>query len=259
MSLVLVVGSAGRRWAAALQGALELTEQHVASLGEEVNHQYDKAHTWEQAAHDYVRRHISTGIYYFSGLMNLWEVQIAQKFCSTAVAARYLHLFLSCNTPVGRTRWCAACSKCCFVHLLLAARLEPCRVCAVFGDDLFESEKLLPIYRVLLGLPDPEDPTRIAMKPLECVGTVQEARHSLLLAADQQAADPSDAANEVVVSIRTHAERQRRPRVLDRLLCEMRAAGVGEKEEVALRHALLGDCNHTNQIPPWLGGRGRCK
>jgi hypothetical protein len=86
--------------------------------------------------------------------MHWWEVQIAQKFCTATVmrfkcacyddeiidsfekthhnsllttsiakvASRYLHLFLSCNAPLyGRTRWCARCSKCCFVQLLLSA------------------------------------------------------------------------------------------------------------------------------------------
>ena len=33
----------------------------VKWIGEEVNHQYDKAFPWERAAHGYVRRHISTG------------------------------------------------------------------------------------------------------------------------------------------------------------------------------------------------------
>ncbi len=138
----------------------------VEWVGEEVNHQYDKAFPWEQAAHDYIKRNISAAVYYFSGLMHWWEVQIARKFCSGAVAARYLHLFLSCNQPVGETRWCSKCSKCCFVQLLLAGNLEPSQVCAVFGDDLLEKEELLPIYRVLLGLPDPDDPSRMAIKPL---------------------------------------------------------------------------------------------
>ena len=43
-------------------------------------------------------------MYYFSGLMHWWEVQIARKFCSAAVAARYLHLFLSCNEPIQRSK-----------------------------------------------------------------------------------------------------------------------------------------------------------
>lgn len=36
-------------------------------MGEAVNHQYDKAFAWELNAHHYVRRHISQGVYYFSG------------------------------------------------------------------------------------------------------------------------------------------------------------------------------------------------
>lgn len=150
----------------------------VAWVGEEVNHQYDKAFPWERAAHEYIERNISAAVYYFSGLMHWWEVQIARKFCSGTVAARYLHLFLSCNQPVGETRWCSKCPKCCFVQLLLAGNLEPSQVCAVFGDDLLEKQELLPIYRVLLGLPDPDDPSRVAIKPLGVFYNVNDIANS---------------------------------------------------------------------------------
>ena len=88
----------------------------------------------------------------------------------------------------------------CFVQLLLAANLPPSQVCAVFGDDLLEDEALLPIYRVLLGLPDPENPGRRAIKPLECVGTTEEARQSLLRAADRHA-EPADVSGHGVAGI----------------------------------------------------------
>ena len=79
-------------------------------MGEDVNHQYDKAFSWELDAHQYTRRYISQSIYYFSGerlvacparsvearliafcciiagLMHWWEVQIARKFCSPGVS-----------------------------------------------------------------------------------------------------------------------------------------------------------------------------
>ena len=218
-------------------------------IGEAVNHQYDKAFDWEQLAHAYTKQHISSGIYYFSGLMHWWEVQIAQKFCQVTVTPRYLHLFLSCNCPINmKTRWCAKCSKCCFVQLLLAAWLQPSQVCSVFGDDLFEDTALLPVYRVLLGLPDPADANgRSAIKPLECVGTVEEARQSLLLAADRHSED-------LQTGLRTDLERARQPRNLERLLGELTAVGVAVAPEsrARLKGAHLEDLNAENALPAWL-------
>ena len=182
--------------------------------------------------------------------MHWWEVQIAHMFCQPTVTARYLHLFLSCNGPIEmKSRWCAKCSKCCFVQLLLAAWLQPSQVCSVFGDDLFEDTALLPVYRALLGLPDPADTSgRSAIKPLECVGTVEEARQSLLLAVDRHTE------HHMGVTLRTDAERARLPRNLGRLLGELTAVGVAVAPEsrTRLKGAHLEDLNTENHLPAWL-------
>ena len=57
--------------------------------------------------------------------------------------------------------------------------------------------------------------------------------------------------------MRTEAERARQPRNLERLLGELRAVGVEGDAEAAVWGSLLGERNEANQIPAWLGGKGR--
>eukprot|EP01063_Lacrimia_lanifica_P028153 TRINITY_DN4067_c0_g1_i1.p1 TRINITY_DN4067_c0_g1~~TRINITY_DN4067_c0_g1_i1.p1 ORF type:complete len:588 (+),score=173.45 TRINITY_DN4067_c0_g1_i1:56-1765(+) len=168
----------------------------VAWLGDEVNHQYDKGFRWERAAHEYLRDVVlarsEAPLHYFSALMHLWETQIASRFCRTHDRG-YLRLFLSCNTPVGdpraasaahASRWCNGCAKCAFVFLLLSAHAQPAEVMGVFGDNLFYYAGLQPLFRQLLGVGSDAEKK---MKPLDCVGTKEEARLSLLLAHGQYA------------------------------------------------------------------------
>jgi hypothetical protein len=123
---------------------------------------------------------------------------------------------LSCNEPLGKacTRWCAQCEKCAFVYALLAACLEPPEVWAIFGDDLLQLDEPSARFEELIGcrgatrLPNGRQlPGKDALaalhaagkggaearmlsylkghtllKPLDCVGTKEEARMALLLA-----------------------------------------------------------------------------
>ena len=230
----------------------------VTWLGEPVNHQYDKSFPWEARAHAYIRACIAPGLWYFSGLMHWWEVQIAERFARPDAAARYLALFLSCNTPVfpsllGKSRWCSSCPKCAFVFLLLAARLQPAQAWGVFGENLFEVEAALPIFRALLGLVDPADAAaRRAIKPLECVGTVGEARFSLLLAADRYTEDAHPGYSCACAGMADGGGAALLPRNLAQLLRELAAAGVVGDAEAQLRASHMGDLNTENLIPNWL-------
>jgi hypothetical protein len=141
-----------------------------------VNHQYDKSLTWEMMSHAYIRLHISPALDYFSALSHLWETQIMRRFARLP-SDSFLPLILSCNEPVdGGSRACAACAKCVFVALLLAAFMaHPAAGWAAFGDDPLARHTALPILGALLG--------RVGTsKPYECVGTAAEARLCLHLA-----------------------------------------------------------------------------
>ena len=145
------------------------------------------------------------------------DAQVVELFCR--IARHYLPYILSCNEPLGpsSSRWCAQCEKCAFVYALLAAFCaRPPDVWAVFGDDLFQQrghanarfEELLgargttrlPDGRALPGrdalakakaaAPRGSAEARMlayldghtALKPLDCVGTKEEARLALFLA-----------------------------------------------------------------------------
>jgi hypothetical protein len=176
--------------------------------GHVVNHQYDKSFAFEARAHAYLR---PCGVYYFSALMHLWDVQVVEHFCRLARA--FVPLIISCNEPLGRanSRWCGQCEKCAFVFAMLSAFLSlPHEAMAVWGDDLLETPEIFPRFDELCGrreqvrLPDgrmlpgrlalqntppgPESrclrycPGCDSLKPLDCVGTVEEAKLALWLA-----------------------------------------------------------------------------
>jgi hypothetical protein len=128
-------------------------------LGQLVNQKFQR----------YCREYLAPHISYFSGLMHLWEIQIAERF---ARYPKYLPVFLSCN-KADESRWCARCPKCAVICLLLSAFVDPSQVIAVYGDDLFEYKRLFPVFDALLGLARP--------KPLECVCTEEECRALLHL------------------------------------------------------------------------------
>ncbi|KAL6047836.1 UDP-N-acetyl-alpha-D-muramoyl-L-alanyl-L-glutamate epimerase [Balamuthia mandrillaris] len=162
---------------------------NVFHYGEEINHQWDKSWEFERACHRYftarsppsspLSSSSSSSIYYFSMLQNLWEVDIMREFAQSC--QKYVPLFLSCNEPVDGTRWCARCSKCCFVFILMSAFFEPYQVWSVFGDNLFEKKDLLPTFKALMGSSSSPSPSSQA-KPFECVGTPEEVRTCLRMA-----------------------------------------------------------------------------
>ncbi len=93
---------------------------------------------------------------------------------------KYLELFTSCNRNwhlVAKkempTLWCGECPKCAFAFALLAAFVPKETIVRLFGKNLFEDEKLIPLYKELLGLE--------GIKPFECVGTPEETKAAFQL------------------------------------------------------------------------------
>lgn len=145
---------------------------NVKYLGMEVNHQYSKSFEFEKAAHDYIKKYIDPQIYFFSLLRNLYEIQVAQKFCDYP---QYFSKFLSCNVGLSKGGgWCGECSKCAFVFAILSAFLEPQILQKIFRKNLFEDKKLFPIFEELLGIK--------GFKPFNCVGVPEEVWLALYLA-----------------------------------------------------------------------------
>jgi hypothetical protein len=222
--------------------------------GAEVNHQYDKSLAFELRAAAYISAHVSPRLRYFSALSHLWEAQVAARFCAPPVAARYLRLFTSCNEAAAATargaaapagsggaragaddgsgscaalppppsRAFAACAKCVFVALLLAAFLEdPADGWAYAGDDILTNAALEPLMDALCGRDG-------ASKPYECVGTAREAR---------------------LCVARARAGYARAGRPLPRLLLGRRAEA--DAEEGARHEAMLSDDTGEHAVPSW--------
>ncbi len=146
--------------------------------GDMINHQWSKSAEFEALLQNYTRKFITPDIVYFSLLRQLYEIRIAELF---ARHTKYHSLFSSCNrssasaktTP--NTRWCGACPKCAFVFLILAPFLPKKKLISIFGKNLFEDKTLLLTYKNTLGFGN--------YKPFDCVGTFEESRAALYLAA----------------------------------------------------------------------------
>ena len=135
-----------------------------------INHQYSKSLEFEAGFAEYVARHITPNIAYFSLLRPLSEIEIARRF---AQHPKYFDIFRSCNTAFRQSRaerghhWCGNCAKCRFVFLALAPFVEKRRLIAIFGRDLLDDDTQTEGFAALCGLHK--------HKPFECVGEIVES------------------------------------------------------------------------------------
>lgn len=85
---------------------------------------------------------------------------------------------------MAHSRWCGRCDKCAFICLLLVAWAGASYVAeTVFGGvDLLATEALLPTFVRLVDAG--------SAKPMDCVGTVAEAREAVRLIARREAQPP---------------------------------------------------------------------
>ena len=133
--------------------------------GTNINHQYSKSIEFESDFRTYVKESLNDRVQYFSFLRPLSELQIAKLF---AQCEAYHPVFRSCNAGSKTDSWCGRCPKCLFTWIILSPFLSHERLIAIFGKDLMADENLRPIYEELNGT--------AAVKPFECVGTVEEVR-----------------------------------------------------------------------------------
>ena len=133
--------------------------------GTNINHQYSKSIEFERDFRSYVAENLSDKVQYFSFLRPLSELQIASLF---AQCEAYHAVFRSCNAGSKTDSWCGHCPKCLFTWIILSPFLSKEKLVAIFGKDLMADESLRPVYEELNGT--------AAVKPFECVGTVEEVR-----------------------------------------------------------------------------------
>ena len=162
---VLVAFGSGSRYIA-LSNENSANESTVP--GTNINHQYSKSIEFERDFRQYVAENINDNVQYFSFLRPLSELQIASLF---AQCEAYHPVFRSCNVGSKTDSWCCHCPKCLFTWIILSPFLSREKLTAIFGKDLMADTSLQPILEELNGT--------AAVKPFECVGTVEEVRACL--------------------------------------------------------------------------------
>ena len=149
---------------------------NVEYLGKMINHQWSKSKEFEKLFNEYVEKFITPDITYSSPLRNMTELQVVGKFVKYP---KYFKVFSSCNKNYkissalqqAQGLWCGECPKCLFVFISLAAFLSKKEVLAIFNKNIFEDEKLIPLFEELIGIKN--------FKPFECVGTQDEVKEAL--------------------------------------------------------------------------------
>ncbi len=135
-----------------------------------VNHQYSKSFEFEKDFREYVEKYISKDFNYFSFLRPLNELQIAKFFSGYT---QYHNVFKSCNAGSKTDVWCCNCPKCLFAYIILSPFISPTKMIEIFGENLFEKSSMLPFLSELTG--------QSAVKPFECVGTIEEVNIALCI------------------------------------------------------------------------------
>ena len=156
------------------------SEETVVVDGVPVNHQYSKSRDFELPLADLIRTTVAPDLTYGSALRPYSELAISRAF---ARLTKYHGTFCSCNTAFRQDadrgdRWCGHCPKCRFVALMLAPFLEPDRLAAIIGTDLFADPDQVPGFAALMSDVD---------KPFECVGERRESAAALRLLAGRPA------------------------------------------------------------------------
>ncbi|HSX31872.1 MAG TPA: hypothetical protein VLF43_01295 [Candidatus Saccharimonadales bacterium] len=157
---------AGKRYAV-VSNEYSASEPNMVFEGVEINHQYTKSFTVEQALHRIING-LDLGVYYFSILRPLYELQIMRILQDFP---QYHHVFVSCNRGVKNGTWCLDCAKCAFITLCFTA-INPQATEEIWGDRLVIAQPKLQGHIVALVAPHID-------KPFECVGTLQECQLAL--------------------------------------------------------------------------------
>ena len=160
--------------AAALSGSKMIALSNESSANENtisgtnINHQYSKSFEFEKDFRKYYLKYINPEIKYFSFLRPLSELQIASLFSEMT---QYHEIFRSCNVGSKENKWCAHCSKCLFVAIILSPFLPNEKITKIIGRDILDDPNMLQFLHQLNG--------RSKIKPFECVGTTREVSLAL--------------------------------------------------------------------------------
>ncbi|WP_440904142.1 hypothetical protein ACMZOO_15035 [Catenovulum sp. SX2] len=157
------------------------SEATVVHNGVEVNHQYSKSSAFERDFSQLLANELTVPFRYFSLLRQQTEMRIVKQFCQTD---KYDAVFTSCNKAFklrekkSQQRWCLACPKCQFVHLMFAvAGISEQRMSQIFAGNPLKNIEFLADYQSLVGL--------TTEKPWECVGEKLESAVAIYILSQQ--------------------------------------------------------------------------
>ncbi|MBD8526072.1 UDP-N-acetyl-alpha-D-muramoyl-L-alanyl-L-glutamate epimerase [Pseudomarimonas arenosa] len=171
--LTVAALASGKRWVVFSNERSASYGSLIAGTGE-VNHQWSKGWSFEQAFAAEARRRLAADLEYFSLLRPLSELAVARQFARTD---RYDGHFSSCNRNfhiLGErpaSRWCGVCPKCRFVFLALAPFVSKPRLVGIFGRNLLDEPEQVAGFDALMEYQD--------HKPFECVGEGRESRAAM--------------------------------------------------------------------------------
>lgn len=138
--------------------------------GTDINHQYSKSLEFEEDFRKYVTANMNDASHYFSYLRPYSELEIARFFSNYP---DYFPVFKSCNAGSKTDSWCCNCPKCLFAYIILSPFIEDEMMIRIFGEDLLNKPSLQQYFDELTGI--------AAVKPFECVGTVEEVNKALTM------------------------------------------------------------------------------
>ena len=144
--------------------------------GTEINHQYSKSLEFEEDFRRYVRENMQEIAHYYSYLRPYSELEIAEMF---ALHPKYFPVFRSCNAGSKENRWCCECPKCLFTAIILAPFVSEEQLLSIFGEDLLDKPSLEQYFDELTGI--------AAVKPFECVGTLEEVNKAIQMVQEKYA------------------------------------------------------------------------
>lgn len=150
-----------------------------------VNHQWSKTWLAEKNFAQYVNRYISKNIKIGSLLRKYSELKVSELFVEKSWKD-YGDKFSSCNvanyqqaSDNSQLSWCGKCPKCANSYLLFAPFLSNKKLSNIFaGKDLFADNSMEFTFKGLLGVDG-------VLKPLECVGEVEELRLAYKMAKEK--------------------------------------------------------------------------
>ncbi|MDH3300536.1 MAG: hypothetical protein OES24_08515 [Acidimicrobiia bacterium] len=151
-------------------GISRSTDEHNLTwdaTGEDVNYLWGMSSIAEQRIHDYIRSHLASNVAVFHILRPIYDVNVF------ALLNRDLASVPATHSCAQLKPWCCRCAKCIYVWMNYVAWLPVETVAATFEKNLFEIPENRTLLRKMLGLE--------SYKPVDCVGTVSEARLAFLM------------------------------------------------------------------------------